>query len=385
MRHREKGRYISLAVKERVFNNRKRKVFRKRIPAREMAWSLALLLVLGIAGFWFISQKNTFDPSERDISTSVLAASSVEDKLYQTPLQRWLDPAKAAASGGNAAAPDLGLFPPAILDGGWAPSSRLQEFDPDTLFEKIDGAAEQYIQFGLQKLHYVALAKADSGQEMGIELYDMGQFQNALGIFSAQKDGAQKTEKSGPADFYRTEAGAVAIFGRYYLKLAGNANEISLQEKAVQLVGALSVLASGAEDTPKPYLMFSEGLGLTLDAIAYERTDVFQYSFAKDFWFGTPKDAPGTRFYIHEAASEVESDTLFNQLLENHRYDYAVIEEGEQDVVLKHNFLNTFLTLSRRGPFVFGVDNAADRETANRDQSALLGVINGIQEAHTTS
>lgn len=370
-----------MAGKERVFNNRKRKVFRKRIPAREVASSLLLILVLIAAGLWFATRKHVFDASERDIATTILAASSVEDRLYRTPLERWIDPESAAATPGAPAAQDLGIFPASILEGGWQPSSRLQEFNPDTLYEKINGAAEQYIQFGFQKLHYIAVAKPDSGADISIELYDMGEFQNALGIFAAQRGEGQATVKAGPANYYPTEAGAVGLFGRYYAKLVGNESSSAIQEKAAQLVGQIAALAQSGQDTPKPYLMFSDLLGLPFDAIAYERTDVFQYGFAKDFWFGTRPDAPDSRYYIHEAASEEEADTLYSQLLENHKFDYTVVKEREQDVVLKHNFLNTFLTLSRRGTLILGVDNAADQNAANQGMSALLGVLDATEES----
>lgn len=370
-----------MAGKERVFNNRKRKVFRKRIPAREVVSGLLLILILVAAGVWFATRKHVYDATERDISTTILASSSVEDRLYQTPLQRWVDPERAAAAPGAPATADLGVFPATILEGGWQPSSRLQEFNPDTLYEKINGAAEQYLQFGFQKLHYIAVAKSDSGQDLSIELYDMGQFQNALGIFAAQRGAGQATQKAGPASYYSTEAGAVALFGRYYLKLAGNESSPFVQEKATQLVGEIATLAQSGQDTPKAYLMFSELLGFPFDSISYERTDVFQYSFAKDFWFGTLPEAPDSRYYVHESASEEEAGTLYRQLLENHQFDYTVVEEREYDVVLKHNFLNTYLTLSRRGTLILGVDNAADQTAANHGMSALLGVLDATEES----
>lgn len=371
-----------MASKERVFNNRKRKVFRKRISAREMASSLGLLLLLILAAVWFATRKDAYDPSERDISMEALVEGTVEDTLYQTPLQRWVEPSARAA---GSTAPDLGVFPESILADGWTPASRLQEFDPEKLYEKIDGAAEQYIAFGFKMLHYLVLAKSGSDQEISIELYDMGAFENALGIFAAQRDAGKSTERAGPANYYPTEAGAVALFGPYYLKLSGTSSDQLIREKAVQLIESLAPLGAGDASIPTPYKMLSDGLGLPFDAISYEKTDVFQFGFAEDFWFGVPSETPDARYFMHLDVDDAAASALFAKLIENNKFDYAVVMEGEDFVLMKHAYLETFLALSRRGPYVFGVENAPDEAMARACNEKLAGVLDGAAEGYPAS
>lgn len=115
-----------------IFNDRRRKVFRKHISNDEIAFFILFVFISAAIGAWFASKRADFDPRERDVSTAVLKKDEVVDTLYRKPLQRWVDPAKSGGSGGSKL-PDLTPFPPVILDGGWQLSSRLEHFDPSTL------------------------------------------------------------------------------------------------------------------------------------------------------------------------------------------------------------------------------------------------------------
>lgn len=385
--------------KHKVFTDRKRKVYRKRISGGEVAFSaLFAALVLGMAG-WFAAQRDNFDPGERDISMATLVEDTVVDNLYRTPLERWTESGHAdgGAEGAGLSVAELAPFPAVILDGGWEPSSRLQEFDESTLYEKIDGAAPQYIQFGFVKLHYISIAKAGTTHDISIELYDMGNFENALGIFAAQRDEEAAVVSNGEAHYYLTAVGALGIAGPYYFKLSGTSAEPVILEKSEQLVHALSTIAGQAGQTPRAFEVFTREFGIPFQDIEFEKSDVFQYDFAKDFWFGRAAPESNLRYYVHEAANAEEADVLFDKLLENHLFDYdralgtddsTPLEVSASKAVLKHKFLNTYLTLVRVDNLVFGIDGAAESGEASQAtamlQAALLGE-GDETEAYSTS
>jgi hypothetical protein len=360
--------------RERIFTNRKRKIFRKRIPVRELAWSAVVVLAMGAAAWWVAAQKHAYDPAERDVSMAVLEAGAVEDTLYKAPLQLWVEPGSVVA---GAAAPQLGIFPAGILDGSWQPSSRLQEFDADTLYEKINGAAEQYLQFGFERLHYLSLLQPAEKLDVGIELYDMGEFKNALGIFSAQRSPEHRVQVMGGAVYYPTPVGAAAFFGPYYLKIAGN--DTGAKEKATSLVREIAAIASGDEVAPAPFLMLTAA-GIPFESISYENENVFQYSFARDFWFGKPDPDAFLRYYIHEAGGEAEAKALFDQLLAAHTdWDYSAVSQGDTGALLKHNFIEAYLSLEWRGGLVYGVEHAPDLDAARKATEKLAGALHDGQ------
>lgn len=359
-------------VKEAVFNQKKRPLRRTRIPVWEVLASVAVLACLAAMVIWYASKRGDFNPEERDISTALLTENSVTDTLYRTPVQRWAEPGQA----GGDASPALGIFPAGVLDGGWQAASRVQDFDKETLYEKIDGAAEQYFQFGFKMLRYLSIGKADADLEISMELYDMESFQNALGIFAAQKDASKATEPVGAAHCYWTEAGAIGIFNNIYFKLSGNSGDKAILDKSRQLIETLSKIDTGEAKTPAPFVILTEKLKIPFERISYEKQDVFQYDFAKDFWFGRPAADSDLQYYLHAAANEEEAASLFAKILENHLYDYDVVDKKETDVVFKHKFLNTFMTLQRRGAMVFGVDNVTDEAALKPATAQLAAALN---------
>jgi hypothetical protein len=330
---------------------------------------VGVAVVLVASGVWVLDQRDAYDPSERDISMAVMEQSSVEDTLYKAPLQLWSDPSLTTASSG----PNLGIFPASILEGDWTPTSRLQEFTEDTLYEKINGAAEQFLSFGFEKLHYVALSQPDNKLELGLELYDMGEAQNAQGIFGAQRGDDREVLHLAKAMYYPTGSGAVARIGKYYVKIAGN--EARVQEKAEQLVAALESLGGAEAEKPLPIAVL-ERAGVPEAGMAFQKSDVFQFAFAEEFWFGAPEGAGDMKYYVHEASSDDAAKTLFDELLAAHtEWDYEPVEQDETHAVLKHKFLETYLTLHRRGALVFGVEYAPDAEVAKQADATLTEAI----------
>ncbi|MBI2436074.1 MAG: hypothetical protein HYV26_24720 [Candidatus Hydrogenedentes bacterium] len=313
---------------------------------------MALLL---LAGGWFSAQHDNFNPAERDISDSLMEAGSMEDLLYRTPLQRWTDPAVAHAE--SVPATDLGIFPPTILEGGWQAATRVQEFDESNVYEKIDGAADQYMQYGFKYLHFIGLEHSQAANSLNIELYDMGGFPNALGIFNTQRSAERQIEQVEGAYFYLTEAGAIGITGPYYFKFTGDENAPAMVEKGRQLVAQMSKLVQGQVSVPAAFAVLQDKLNVPVDGIAFESSDVFQYGFAKDFWFGKPDPRGDMRYFVHEAADEAVGKDLFGQLRENLLADYSEVQNADTRVVLKHQFLGNYFVLERHGATVYGVEN----------------------------
>lgn len=356
-----------------VFTDRKRKVFRKKISNGEIAFSAAFVVFVFLMAVWFFTKKDDYNPAERDIAMSVLEQDVVRDTLYRRPLKLWADP--AATAGGAPAGPALGAFPVALLDGGWEPSSRVQQFDPTNMWEKINGAADQYIQFGVVALHYVSIKSGEA--DISIELYDMGSMQNALGIFGAQKDEYAEVTNENGVSYYLTGAGAIGTAGQYYFKAAGNAENELINEKGKQLVAVFAGMGAASGNQPRPYQILATDLGVPSDAIEFAKSDVFQYAFAKDFWFGSAGAAPNFRYYIHEAANPDAATTLYIQLLENNLFDYDEISRTENSVVLKHKFLNTYLSLVQADAMVFGVDGAPETAALEEATAKLRGALEG--------
>lgn len=357
---------------ERVLNPQRRRIFRRRISPWENASAAALVGAVLLAALWVLLQRDNYDPSERDISLEALQAGSIADDLYHTPLKTWIEPGRVPA--GNSG-PDLGIFPSSLLEGGWSLRGRVETYDPDNLYEKINGAAEQYLSFGFQRLHYLTLE--EEGRSLILELYDQTRFRNALGIFAAQRDASRKVLGEGTLYYYPTSVGAVGIHGNYLFKIAGSEASAPMTDKTEQLLEVVAALPTSPGGGSEVFTLMTGPLGIPFESVAYQKQDVFQYDFLGDVWFGSPAGAGEARYFVHRAGSVEEASSLYGQLAEEQAYEYAVVEEDEGGALFRHEFLETFFAARHAGSWLYGVDGAGDRATAERLLSRLDEALHG--------
>jgi hypothetical protein len=351
-------------VREKLLNPLKRKkLLRKRIPLGEVLFGIGFLLFLVVVVVWVGWQRDRFDPADRDISFAVLEASAVEDTLYRRPLRRWSESGPVVGGAGEI---DLGIFPQGLLADGWSLDGRVESYDPSNVYEKINGAAEQYLAFGFQALHYATVAR--DGRYLTIELYDQGDFRNTLGIFAAQRDASRTVERNGEVFYYATPVGAVGGFQNFYFKISGDRAEAAVTEKARQLLEVVARIPGSAGAVPGPYTLLTDTMGLGFDEVTYQKTNVFQYDFLTDVWFGAVGGEGDVRYFLHEAGDEDRSAGLFRRLLDEQSYEYEVLERETDRVYLRHRFLSTVFALARNGDVLFGVDGAED---LGRSRAAL--------------
>ncbi len=359
-------------ARERILTPHKRKVLRKRIPLAETLSAVGLILFLALATLWVSAQGENYDPSDRDVSLEVLQGPSDGRSLYNPPLQRWVEP---GARGAAEPAIDLGIFPPRLLDSDWEIDGRVETYDPSNVYEKINGAAEQYISFGFRQLHYVTIGKEP--HLVTVELYDQGEFRNALGIFSAQRAEGREVKTRGEIFYYETPVGLIGGYRNLYFKIAGNSGQEAVRAKASAILDLVPDLPAQASAPPLPFLVLTSRLGVPFDDLEYRRSDVFQYDFLSDFWFGKVQGAGDARYFLHEARDAETAAALYRQFKEEQGYEYSVVEEGEDHVLLQHRFLETFLALRRRGALVFGVDGAPGRAVARESADRLGEALDG--------
>jgi len=345
----------------RIFNPLKRKVLRKNISRTEARIGASVVVVLILAGLWILTQRDNFDPGDRDISIEVLIQQSVRDDLYKPKLKTWVEPGSLQAASG---APELDIFPVEVLDNGWSLDGRVEIYDPSNVYEKINGAAEQYIKFGFASLHYLSIENGDD--LISIEIYDQGDFANTLGIFAAQRASSREVLSLGNMFYYTTPVGAVGGFEKYYFKFSGNSESEGILAKTGALIEMMKDLPVEKSSSPRGYTTMLNDLNIPFDRIAYEKNDAFQYDFADDFWFGSMGDGDEFRIYVHEALDIAAAQSLYTQLVEEQSFEYNVLESGQTKTLFQHEFLETLFAVEIKGSIIFGVDGAENRTTTEK-------------------
>jgi Family of unknown function (DUF6599) len=115
------------------------------------------------------------------------------------------------------------------LSEGLSPLTPPEHFDRETLSDKIDGKAELYLSAGFVRLDCQRLALADR-PDLWVEvfIYDMGSFENAYAVFSAQRraDAAMLDF----AEFaYRAENALFFVHGPFYLEMIASGTDDRLR------------------------------------------------------------------------------------------------------------------------------------------------------------
>jgi hypothetical protein len=122
---------------------------------------------------------------------------------------------------------------------GWTASQPLQKYVPDTLFEYIDGAAENFISYNFVELAVGQYGGPGGKAEMTVEIYDMGAPDNAFGIYGSERYPESRFLPVGVQGYLEDEI--LNFFaGRFYVKLmayeAGDKTAEALQAFAAAVV-----------------------------------------------------------------------------------------------------------------------------------------------------
>ena len=87
---------------------------------------------------------------------------------------------------------------------GWEPISEVISYNPDNLYEYIDGAADQFLDYGFRLLHSGDLSQGEL--KITVDIYDMGAPLNAFGVYKMER----------PEDATGVKLGAEAIISPPY-------------------------------------------------------------------------------------------------------------------------------------------------------------------------
>ena len=352
--------------RDHIFSVRRPRLLRTQIPlAENISVALVGIALLALIA-WVMSAGNDFDPAERDLPIELQLSNAREIHIYNPPLKPWVDPAQPAIAG----ALDLKLFPAETLDSEWQPVGRVKRFQADNLYEKINGEAEKFIKQGFVELAYLLLRSSRDGSEIAIELFDQGDLAGSLGVFAEHAAGRAVRESDG-VSFFTTGAGVIGRTDRYFFRAAGDRNSEAIAGKALGLVKAFGALGAAppATGTPEPeapagFALLNQRLGIPEKYIQFQERNVFQYDFARRFWFADAGLDGEARVFLHIDEDAAGAEALVSALLEEQRYDYEEVASDDGATTLRHRFLKTYFVITRKANFVFGLEQLADRAAA---------------------
>ena len=360
--------------RDRILNPRRRTLLRSYIPASENWASLIILLLLTLILVWVAAQKDHFNPTSRSLSPELLLESSDSTELYTPPLKSWSE----NSADTHAAAPDLGIYPDAILDSVWQAKNPVKTFNAESLYEKINGEAPKFLRQGFRSMHYLVLQSKTSKQEIAIELYEQNDQGGSMGIFAEHQSAGTEIEQQGQVYYFSTSIGVIGRKGRFFFRVAGDAATPEIQQKSQQLVSAFEALPGEEKSNQsenEELLILTEGMGIAPERVFLQRENVFQFDFVHDVWFGKFEQDGQEQIFLHHAASPEDAQTLFEDIVAEQSYDYEIKDQTDNSALLWHEFLENYFAIGVAGPYVYGVENGPDAASAEAVLQKLSGAL----------
>ena len=150
------------------------------------------------------------------------------------------------AHAGTATAPELaGLLPPEVR--GWAPGGKDEVYDPDSLFDYIDGGAELYRSFNVQKVLARRYVKAGAA-EITADIFDMGSSADAFGVYHHE---LREGEGAGVGNNSEYQGGALQFWkGRFLVSITAMEETDETRRAVLELGKAVAAAISEPGDTP---------------------------------------------------------------------------------------------------------------------------------------
>ncbi len=304
------------------------------------------------------------------------------------------------------------MLPLSDLPPGWTPGKSgtkyIESFNADNLYEKIDGRAESFLQYGVKGMAYTFYhPTGDPSNEIQLYIFEMADALKALGKYGSEKPDEAKVIPVGDEGY--TAAGSTLLYaGKYYTqivstqddaKFAAFALELAKRVVARQKPGASRAVAATAvaavkpasvpqptdeigpeagagetaaasptaEVTPATYFTFLPAAGKQGDN-KYVAQDVFGYSFLSDVFMADYKEGEITwQGFLRPYRDDKEAKGVLERYIASVKQDGAEVKtlttEGADEMITSSS-IGLFDVVFRKGNTLAGANGATSLKPA---------------------
>jgi hypothetical protein len=272
-------------------------------------------------------------------------------------------------------------------DMGASGKARLETFNAENLYEKIDGRAESFVQYDVKGMAYTFYHPAgDDSGEVQLYIFEFGNALKALG-----KYGSEKPEDAQPialgAEGYTTAGSTFFYMGKYYVQLIANQDDPKYAAFALELAKRIAAqarqpqapaaTAATSPETPvKPGAATPEALFALLPAEPkrsgpkFVPEDVFGYSFLSDVFMADYKEGEvAWQGFLRPYPTPEAAQAVFNQYVASAKQDGAELKmveaEGADRMVISAN-IGLVDVIFQKGNVLAGANGATEAGPAER-------------------
>ena len=245
--------------------------------------------------------------------------------------------------------------------------SKAKSYNPDNLYEKINGKAPLYLESGFTELFtHRVISKNAQYLWFEIYIYDMANNKNAFSVFSRQKRAEAAFISIFPTDFgYRTTNALYFVHGRYYIELVGASvsNELfnAMTQTALNIQNNLTI-----RDVEIPEISLLPTENIIPGSFKLYLTNTFGFegltdTFTALYQSGDSKVVVFLSKRTDEQDAKAVAESYYNFLIQNGGTEKNIDELPVGRIV---DFYGTTEIIFAVGQFVAGVHEAENQQSS---------------------
>jgi hypothetical protein len=206
--------------------------------------------------------------------------------------------------------------------GEWKLSEEFQTFTPENLFDYINGAADNYLDFDFQEL-LVAQYRVSEEKYIKVEIYQHNALPQTFGIYASERPVKANFDKIG-IQGYR-ESGLVNFFtNQYYIKILSHDTQAETNETMLKIAQHLSLKLNTNGKMPEVLSFFPPENKLS-NSETFTNNNFLGYEFLKKaYTCQYQKGSKLFKIFIVENASKEEALKALKQYTEKLKMNWNI-------------------------------------------------------------
>jgi len=268
-----------------------------------------------------------------------------------------------------------------LVPAGFETLSKVEVYNPENLYEKINGKAPLYTESGFEKLStHRFVSRSNESLWMELYVYNMGTVKNAFSVYSVQR--RAEAELFPPMRFaYKTGNALYFVHGKYYIELVGSSESAELFTATAEVARKIRANLAIDHDTGIAELALFPQEDLVWESIKLYLANAFGFERLTDTFTARYKSGDdGLTAFLSR-----RSDPQNAQLIAESYYNFLINNGGtakptsnktiEAKVI---DFYGTTEIVFATGPFVGGIHEAENQKAAEKLAEILINKLNEV-------
>jgi len=243
--------------------------------------------------------------------------------------------------------------------GGWKLVEPPRTFGPDNLYEEIDGEAELFLPYGMERLTVAVLHRASRpGEELRLELFRMASPRDAYGIFSQHRYPDQEVVRVETSEVAVSDTTADFFRGETFVRIRAKPGEGS-RKIVIDLARDVAASLPGGGAPPEEARVLEARPGRIAGSVIYQKRAMLGYEcLAPGFEATVSLPSASARLVLLPLLREKAEERLARIRRELPQYREVTPALSRADLP------TGTLWISRAGAFVVGVAGNVPQEEA---------------------